>query len=88
MRGLILSVVLALALATAGAGCGASECENLCWEVKPKLMDNFGIPEHRIDCAASKWEGDCDHCRELMKREFDVQITSCEQVLPTRNTIH
>lgn len=50
----------------------ASACERTCITVRQDLIDDFGVAPQRIDCADPMWKGDCQHCRELLLREFSV----------------
>ena len=77
-----------LALAGLGlAGCGdravgGTPCQQLCLELRPKLIDNFGVPAEKVNCDDQKWidAGTCDACWQVVTDDYGVQPASktCE----------
>jgi len=66
---------LLLCMALAGwIGCGPSPCEDICRDIRAKLIDNFGIPADRIDCSTSEWDDadTCEECKNLFGKKYDV----------------
>jgi hypothetical protein len=81
MKRLILVVFVAVALALALTTCSSeSRCSRLCLQLRDKLMNNFGVPAEKLNCADSKWDVDCAACYKVFKDELQVAVAagSCE----------
>lgn len=57
--------------------CDRTECEEICASVRGKLIENFGVPPEQVDCTDPMWVGDCAHCSEVLRREFEIVPEAC-----------
>lgn len=70
--------LIAITTLTLFFGCGGeSECEQICGDIRQQLIDNFGVDAAAIDCSDPKWVGDCEHCTDVLKRDFQIVPISC-----------
>ena len=84
MRRLIVGLAVAAALLF--AGCGVRNpfsvdvpCVETCKDLKPKLINNLGIPESRINCEDPMWReaNTCAKCKQLIRTLYEIQPEGC-----------
>jgi hypothetical protein len=84
-RWLFLACLFLACLVLAGlvlAGCGdravgGTPCQQLCLELRPKLIDNFGVPAEKVNFDDQKWidAETCDACWQVVTDDYSVQPT-------------
>lgn len=58
-----------------------NQCVAFCEKVRPKLLNNFGVPAAQINCLDSMWRRatSCKACLDVLRREYDLEaLIDCD----------